>query len=147
MKDIAFMIICLGIAVVLPITLYYFSVKKKIEAERIKKDIILAALEKDSSLDLEELVRKTNTPSALLKEKLLAKLLWGLCTSFLGITSLIIAMCVGGFNADSLHILVVAGAILLSIGVASIISYFVGKKLLAKEMAAEEQNLIQANKK
>lgn len=40
-------------------------------SERNRKEIILAALEKNADIDIEELVRKMNKPEKLLKEKLL----------------------------------------------------------------------------
>ena len=50
----------LGPAVVLPIVIVYLSLKHKTESEKVKKDIILAALEKDATIDVEELVKKIN---------------------------------------------------------------------------------------
>ena len=57
-KDIAGLFIVLGTAVILPITIVFLSLKKKIESEKNRKEIILAALEKDANIDIEELVRK-----------------------------------------------------------------------------------------
>lgn len=46
MQDVTSIIIVLGTAVVLPITLFYLNLKSKMESERNKKEIILSALEK-----------------------------------------------------------------------------------------------------
>jgi uncharacterized protein YneF (UPF0154 family) len=39
------------------------------------------------------------------------------------------------------EILIIAGAALIAIGIAFLISYFVGRRMLEKEMKAEEQNM------
>ena len=81
----------------------------------------------------------------LLKEKLLGKLQTGNITTFLGIGFLICAIYVdflGGMNSNDLRMLYLAGAILLGVGIAFLINYSKGKKMLAKEMEAEEKKLI-----
>ena len=145
--DIVGLLIVLGTAVVLPVTIVSMSLKSKMTSEKNRKDIILAALEKDASIDIEELVRKMNKPEKLLKEKLLKKLQWGLVTAFLGVGVLATAGrmgYVGGGHPKDIYTLGFGGAILLAVGIAFIISYVVGRKMLAKEMEAEEQNLRQA---
>ena len=74
------MIICLGIGVVLPIVIVALSLRHKLESEKNRKDIILAALEKNSNINVEELVKKMNKPDKLIKEKLLSKFQWGILT-------------------------------------------------------------------
>lgn len=137
----------LNTAVVLPISIVFLSLRRKIESEKIKKEIILAALEKDASIDIEELVRKMNKPDKLLKEKLLRKLQWGLVTAFLGLGLLITSGYmgyIGGSSPGDIYVLGLGGAVLLAVGIAFIISYVVGRKMLAKEMESEEQKLRQA---
>ena len=146
-KDFAFMFIILGPSVVLPITIVFLFLKSKMASERNRKEIILAALEKNANIDVEELVRKMNAPAKLLKEKLLSKLTSGLIVSFIGIGLLATAGIVGyigGSCPNAIYICGIDGAICLAVGAAFIISYFVGKKMLANEMEAEEQNLRQA---
>ena len=145
--DIVGLLIVLGTAVVLPVTIVSMSLKSKMTSEKNRKDIILAALEKDASIDIEELVRKMNKPEKLLKEKLLKKLQWGLVTAFIGVGAITIAGCMGyagGGSPEDIYFFGIPGAALLAVGIAFIISYVVGKKMLAKEMEAEEQNLRQA---
>lgn len=142
--DIVGLLITLGTAVVLPVTIVSMSLKSKMTSEKNRKDIILAALEKDASIDIEELVRKMNKPEKLLKEKLLKKLQWGLVTAFLGVGVIATAGCVGyagGGHPTDIYALGFGGAVLLAVGIAFIISYIVGRKMLAKEMEAEEHNL------
>ena len=145
--DIVGLFIVLGTAVILPISIVYLSLKSTMASEKNRKDIILAALEKNADIDIEELVRKMNAPDKLLKEKLLKKLQWGLVTAFLGVGAIATAGCmgyVGGGHPKDIYTLGFGGAVLLAVGIAFIISYIVGRKMLAKEMEAEERNLRQA---
>jgi hypothetical protein len=81
----------------------------------------------------------------LLKEKLLSKQQWGCVTTLLGIGFMVIGLCLdykGGMVSDDLRMCYFAGGILLAIGIAFLISYYVGKRMLAKEIEAEEQLLV-----
>ena len=145
--DIVGLFIVLGTAVILPITIIFLELRGKMASERNRKEIILAALEKNADIDIEELVRKMNAPDKLLKEKLLKKLQWGLVTAFLGVGAIATAGCmgyVGGGHPKDIYTLGFGGAVLLAVGIAFIISYIVGRKMLAKEMEADERNLRQA---
>lgn len=140
-------IIVLGAAVIMPITIVFLSLRQKMGSEKNKKEIILAALEKNTGIDIEELVRKMNAPEKLLKEKLLEKLQRGLVSSLIGVGLIVAAGClgyIGGSTPGEISWTVIGGAVLLAVGLAFIISYAVGRKLLAKEMEAEEKNLRQA---
>ena len=64
----------------------------------------------------------------------------GNITTFLGIGFLACAIYVdfvGGMTSNDLRMLYLAGTILLGVGIAFLISYSKGKKMLAKEMEAE----------
>lgn len=141
------MIVVFGITVILPITFLYLYLRQKKRSENNKKEIILAAIEKNADIDVEELMRKLNTPDKLLKEKLLEKFQLGLLTSFLGIGLLAVAAYlgfVGGSSPSFIYECGFGGVFFIAIGITFIISYNVGKKMLAKEIEKEEQNLRQA---
>ena len=145
--DIVGLFIVLGTAVILPITIIFLALRSKMASERNRKEIILAALEKNADIDIEELVRKMNKPEKLLKEKLLKKLQWGMLAFILGVGMIgygIYLNCnlVGG-NTDPL-VSISIGLVLLAVGIAFLANYQIGKKMLAKEMEAEERNLRQA---
>ena len=143
--DIFGMIILLGVIFLLFLVIFLY-IRRKMELEKNKKEIILAALEKNANIDIENLVRKLNTPEKLLKEKLLQKLQIGLVSVFLGVGLLAVIGCfayTGGHYREDFNVFGFLGAVLLAVGIAFMISYFVGRKMLAKEMEAEEQNLRQ----
>lgn len=143
-EDLAGLLIPIGVCVALPISIVYLILKRKIISENNKKEIILAALEKNADVNIEELVKKTSAPDKLLKEKLLRKLQWGLMAVVLGIGLLIYAILVGNSLAVNLQLYVVGCVAILAIGVSLLFTYLMGKKMLAKEMEAEEQNLRQS---
>lgn len=143
-NDITGIIIVLGTAVILPISIVFLFERSKMASERNKKEIILAALEKDASIDIEELVRKMNKPDKLLKEKLLKKLLWGMLTFLMGVGFIgfgfYLDLIETGGTSDP-QVSVCFGLALTAAGVAFLANYYIGRKLLAKEIEAEEQNL------
>lgn len=145
--DIVGLFIVLGTAVILPITIIFLELRGKMASERNRKEIILAALEKNADIDIEELVRKMNKPEKLLKEKLLEKLQWGMLAFILGVGMIgygIYLNCnlVGGSTDPLVSISI--GLVLLAVGIAFLANYQIGKKMLAKEMEAEERNLRQS---
>ena len=136
---------------VLPIMIIWFDIRKKMNDTNKRTEIVLAVIEKNPDLDIEELMKKISPKKKLLKEKLLTKLLWGCITALLGLVLIGIGTymgLVGGYNPDDIMTASCFGFVMLAIGIAFFISYYVGKKMLAKEMEAEEQLLtIQAGSK
>jgi hypothetical protein len=129
---------------ILPIVGILMGVRQKMNETNRQTEIVLAAIEKNPEMDIEELIKKISPKKKLLKEKLLSKLLSACITTFLGIALLAAALwvdCSGGMEADHLHLLYIGGFILLAVGIAFLINYHVGKKMLAKEMELEELQL------
>lgn len=141
---IAGVIFLIACACVLPIVLDLLKTRRKINENEVRKQIVLAAIEKNKETDVEELLKKMAPKQKLLKEKLLSKLLWGCIFSLIG---LIIFCCglwmdwCGGSGADEIHFLYFCGGVLFAIGLGFLIYYFVGRKILAKEIEAEEKKL------
>lgn len=116
---------------------------KKHESDN-RTGIVLAALEKNPNIDLEELIQKITPKSATLKEKLLKKLMWGSVISAIGIGFLGYALYmdfVGGMSVEDMERSYFCGGITMLIGLAILLVFFISKRMLAKELEAE------ANKK
>ena len=138
-------IIC---AVLLPILIVWLNNRKKINETNQRTQIVLSALEKNPDLDVEELIKKMAPmqKKKLLKEKLLTKLLWGGIIAFVGFSlfaSNLWLDYIGGADPEMLFLLYVVGGVLFGIGLAFIINYLVGKKMLAKEIEAEQKKLLE----
>ena len=136
-------IIC---AVAFPILIVWLNNRKKINEMNQRTQIVLSALEKNAETDVEDLLKKMapTQKKTLLKEKLLTKLLWGCVIGFLGIA--LIGFCfvqsiIGGMPIEALQFFSFIGAVLLGVGIAFLVNYFVGKKMLAKEIEAEQAKL------
>ena len=109
-----------------------------------RTQIVLAAIEKNPEMDIEEIMKKISPKPKLLKEKLLTKLLWGSLATLLGIGLIGLGAWlgyVGGGGTDDPFVSVCFGLIALGVGIAFLVNYFVGKKMLAKEMEAEEKSV------
>ena len=131
---------------VLPIVLVWLAIRKEMNETNQRTQIVLAAIERNSETDVEDLLKKMAPQKKLLKEKLLTKLLWGGIIAFLGIALIgfcIVQSIIGDMPTDGLQQLSLVGAILLGIGIALLVNYNVGKKMLAKEMEAEQAKLLE----
>ena len=134
------LLVPIGVAVVLPITIVAIVFKSALASERNRKEIILAALEKNPDIDVEQLMKNLKKSEKLIKEKLLARLERGCLCCLMGMAFMVLYFFLGVQGED---LIVVVGAALIAIGIAFLVSYFVGRRMLAKEMEAEQQNMKQ----
>ena len=145
--DLVQILVPIACGCVLPIVGILMGVRQKMNETNKQTEIVLAAIEKHPDMDIEELIKKISPKEKLLKEKLLTKLLWGSLTTFLGIALLGVAFwidCIGGMETEKLHMMYIGGGVLLAIGVAFLFNYFIGKKMLAKEIEVEERKAIES---
>ena len=132
---------------ILPIVMGWLGTRRKMNETETRKQIILAAIEKNKETDVEELLKKMAPKQKLLKEKLLVKLLLGWVVALVGFGLIGFRVWYSYTNKPNvgflefLSFLALIGSVLLAIGLAFVIYYFVGKKLLAKEIEAEEKKL------
>ena len=142
--DLVAILVPIACGCVLPIMVIWFGVHQHMNETNKRTQIVLAAIEKNPGMDLEELMNKISPKKKLLKEKMLTKLLWGCLTSFIGIGLIGFGIYLGinniGGKDDSLTSFC-CGAILLAVGIAFLINYSIGKKMLAKEIEAEEKKV------
>ena len=130
----------IGVAVVLPIAIVAIVFRSALASERNRKEIVLAVLEKNPDIDVEQLMKNLKKSEKLIKEKLLARLERGCLCCLMGVVFMLLYFFLGVQSED---LIVVVGAALIAIGIAFLISYFVGRRMLAKEMEAEQQNMKQ----
>ena len=144
--ELAGIIVPIACGCVLPIMIVWFIIRKKMNETNQRTQIILAAIEKNQNLDIEELTGKISPKKRLLKEKQIAKLTWSSLAAMLGLVFIGIAMWlgyVGGSDPDDITTAAFIGTILLAVSISLTISYRMGKKMLAKEMEAEERQQTQ----
>ncbi len=132
-------LIPIGVAVVLPVAIVAIVFKSALASDRNRKEIILAALEKNPNLDVEDLVKRMKKSNKLIKEKLLARLEHGCLCCLMGVAFVLLYF----FLSVQNEFLIITGAALIAVGIAFLVSYFVGRRMLAQEMEAEQQNMKQ----
>ena len=146
MQDLFQLLVPIAICCVLPIMIVWLNNRRRIIENNSRTQIVLAAMEKNSDVDIEQLLKKMapTQKKKLLKEKLLAKLLWGCITLLLGVGLAIFCLCTsfgGGMTPSNLWFSGFMSTIMIAVGLAFLINYFIGKKMLAKEIEAEQNKL------
>lgn len=137
------LILFFGICVVLPVVVVALTTRAKTNATNKRAEIALAAIEKNSDVDLEELLRKMNLPRRSVKEKLLYRLLFGCIFTLIGAgiyAAMYVADLNGWCNQDMFISLSFVAVPALGIGLSFLINYLVGKSMLKKEMEIEAKN-------
>ena len=135
--------IVIGICVVLPIMIVWLVNKRKSHEIDKQTEILTTMLEKHPDLDPAEVMKKLNVSSKshqTIKQKLLGNLFSGGMMTLMGLAVLIPHLCglvIFGNKEKGIYV----GGMMLAIGVAFLIYYFVSKKQLSSEIEAEEKRL------
>ena len=140
-------IISLGICVLLPvIIILIIGLVRKHEVDR-RTEIMLKAIEAGVPIDTDLFkTNKKGTKKRTIKQDLLDRLTGACVTSFMGaafLASGIFSGYSGGIMFLSPTMMTVTGSILLAIGIALLIVYFISKNMLKKEIEAEEKELLE----
>ena len=133
----------IGICVVLPIVVVLLNTLKARNETNKKTEIMLKAIESGATIDT-DLFKTQLTPTKTIKEKLLARLTAACIVSAIGLSAImvmVIAAYIGSVQTDFFFSIILFGAIILAVGIALFVAYFVGKRMLAKELKAEEESL------
>ena len=144
MENLVAILVPIACGCVLPIMVVWLAIRKKMNETNQRTQIVLAAIEKNPEMNIEEWMKKFSPKPRLLKEKLLTKLLWGSLTAMIGLGFIGFGAWlgfVGGGGSDDPMDAVCIGLILLAVGIAFLVNYSVGKKMLAKEIEAEEKQV------
>lgn len=121
----------------------WLVMRNKANETNKRTEVLLAAIEKNSDLDIEDLIRKMNPKPKATKERLMSRLLWGLVFIAIG-TSLLLS---------DIYVYIAGGVIgpvdlftsgcLLLIGISFVAVFFISKRMLAKEIEAEEKKALE----
>ena len=130
----------LGICVILPVLIVWLVLRsRKHEVDR-KTEVVLKAME--AGIPIDENLLKTKKPKSI-KRDLLDKLTGACVTTFMGAAFLVLSLLQDNRAFSDFDGMCFPGIILLAIGIALFIAYFSGKKMLAKEIEAEEKALLE----
>ena len=140
MRDI---IVPIGICVVLPVMLVWLVTRARRNEIDKKTEVMLKAIESGATID-SDLFKEAPKKRKSTKERLLNRLICGCAASIIGAALTAIGIIPWmTLEDDTFAPLLIFGGISLAVGIALFIGFFVGRKMLAKEMEAEEKSLEQ----
>ena len=128
----------IAICVVLPVLIVWIVGRVRQNETNRKTEIMLKAIENGQTID--PALFKTHKKKHSVKQDLLEKLNGACITSLMGAAFLVLYL-VQGDGSIFGNYLPYAAAAMLAVGIGLFISYFTGKKMLAKEIEAEEKQL------
>ena len=133
MEDI---LIPISICVVLPVMIVWLVSRRRQNETNRKTEIMLKIIESGASIDTNLFMEQQKNKT--IKERLLKPLAGGCIFLLTGIAVLLVNI---GNSTDCGRNLVLPGAISAAIGLALLIVFFIGHKMLTKEMEAERKAL------
>ena len=140
MRDI---IVPIGICVVLPVMIVWLVTRVRRNEIDKKTEVMLKAIESGATID-SDLFKEAPKKRKSTKERLLNRLICGCAASIIGAALTAIGIIPWmTLEDDTFAPLLIFGGISLAVGIALFIGFFVGRKMLAKEMEAEEKSLEQ----
>ena len=140
MDEFFALLIPLGCGCVLPILVIWLTIRKEMNETNTRTKIVLAAIEKTPDMNIEELIEKISPK----KKTLLEKLMWGWICAILGpgLIGLGIYLKIEGMGRPKDPLVAICfGVVLLAVGIAFLVNYYLGRKMLAKEIEAEEKRV------
>lgn len=135
-------IFLIGVCVIMPIIVVWLNNRTSQNETNKKTEILLKSIESGASIDPEFL--KSQHKEKSLKEKLLGKLTGACIVTAVGISlciAILVLSLVGYTDSFIITNFTIFGCVAIAVGIGLFISYFVGKRILANELKAEEESL------
>ena len=140
----------IAICVVLPVMIVWLINRTRQNETNRKTEIMLKAIESGATIDADFFkAQQEQKGPRTIKERLLRRLTGGCVFTLMGVAFALIGLVNRSMmtdihmSNDAFTMPCILGGIFFSIGVALLIVFFVGKKMLAKEMEAEAKALEQ----
>lgn len=140
-KDISGIIFFVGVFGAAIIEIIFESNRKKHKIDK-QAEILHEAIQKGGTenVNVSEIVGAFNNKKNTLKLTIIKNLKAGLICSLIGLGLIVVALLVIN-NVDLRNVMYVGGGVLVAVGVAFVITFFISKSYLAKEIEAEERKL------
>ena len=141
MEELVAILVPLGICVVLPVMIVWLVTRARQNETNMKTEIMLKAIESGATIDADFF--KETQGARTIKESLLKRLAGGCIFTLMGIVFIVVGFTNRSMiseihmSTDSFTIPCIFGGIFFAIGIGLLIVFFVGKKMLAREMDAE----------
>ena len=140
-KDISGIILFVGVFGAAIVDIIFESNRKKHKIDK-QAEILHEAIQKGGTenINVSEIVGAFNDKKKTLKLTIIKNLKAGLICSLIGLGLIVVALLVIN-NVDLRNVMYVGGGVLVAVGVAFVITFFISNSYLAKEIEAEERKL------
>ena len=128
------------VMVVLPVMVVWLVTRARLKKNEQKMAVLVKAIENGVDIDPALLVSETEGGRNT-KMKLVRKLTTGVICAIIGLAVLICTQLDAFDGVAGIHMLYIIGGVLIAVGAAYILAFFVGRKYLAPEIEAEEKKL------
>lgn len=136
--EIVALLIPICICVVLPVMVVWLVTRARIKKNEQKMAVLMKAIENGVDIDPELLISETES-SRNTKMRLIKKLTTGIVCSMIGVVLLVCPSIDAFEGVAGLEMLYIIGGVMVAMGVAYMVAFFVGRKYLAPEIEAEER--------
>ena len=140
MEEIVALLIPICICFVLPVMVVWLVTRARIKKNEQKMAVLMKAIENGVDIDPELLISETES-SRNTKMRLIKKLTTGIVCSMIGVVLLVCPSIDAFEGVAGLEMLYIIGGVMVAMGVAYMVAFFVGRKYLAPEIEAEERKL------
>lgn len=128
------------VVVVLPVMVVWLVTRARLKKNEQKMAVLVKAIENGVDIDPALLVSETEGDRNT-KMKLVRKLTTGVIYAIIGLAVLICTQLDAFEGVAGIEMLYIIGGVLIAVGAAYILAFFVGRKYLAPEIEAEEKKL------
>ena len=125
---------------VLPVMVVWLVTRARLKKNEQKMAVLVKAIENGVDIDPALLVSETEGGRNT-KMKLVRKLTTGVICAIIGLAVLICTQLDAFEGVAGIEMLYIIGGVLIAVGAAYILAFFVGRKYLAPEIEAEEKKL------
>ena len=128
------------VVVVLPVMVVWLVTRARLKKNEQKMAVLVKAIENGVDIDPALLVSETEGGRNT-KMKLVRMLTTGVICAIIGLAVLICTQLDAFDGVAGIEMLYIIGGVLIAVGAAYILAFFVGRKYLAPEIEAEEKKL------
>ena len=128
------------VMVVLPVMVVWLVTRARLKKNEQKMAVLVKAIENGVDIDPARLVSETEGGRNT-KMKLVRKLTTGVICAIIGLAVVICTQLDAFDGVAGIEMLYIIGGVLIAVGAAYILAFFVGRKYLAPEIEAEEKKL------
>lgn len=118
------------ICAIMPIVIVLIVYIQKMQANKVRANVIIKAIESNAKVDVDKLAESLNTPQYTPEQSQSRKLLRGCIFSLIGLVlsifGIVVSFIPGSYSEDALEILI-CGCIVMAVGISFLIVYFVNR--------------------